>query len=180
MKEKTIIVITGKLASGKTTLADALKMDLSIPCYIKDIYKENLVDQYGFSNREENRALSVKAVDLMLEEATKDLKNNKSIILEANFREDEITRIYELSIEYGYKVVLFLLTGDDNVLYQRFLLRVPGRHIAHLSIGLDKDFNKFKEYNFDLANQVLNYPYIALDSSKNSSGDILKIVKSYL
>lgn len=180
MLDKSIVVITGKLASGKSTLAKSLSMDLEIPCYIKDIYKEQLVDQYGFANREENRALSVKAVNIMLELAECDMKNNSSLILEANFRKDEIERIYALANKYGYKISLFLLTGNDEILYKRFLLRVPTRHIAHLSQGFDKDYDSFVNYNNNLTLEVSSFIHHDIDTSKINSDEALNITKGLL
>ena len=48
-----LIIITGDLASGKSSLADSLSLRLNIPCFKKDVIKENLVDKYGFTTREE-------------------------------------------------------------------------------------------------------------------------------
>ena len=64
---KRIIVITGDLASGKSTLADSLSKVLSIPCFKKDTIKEKYCDIYGYKTREENRALSIMATNYMIE-----------------------------------------------------------------------------------------------------------------
>ena len=40
-----VIVITGDLASGKSSLADSLSLRLNIPCFKKDVIKEKLVDK---------------------------------------------------------------------------------------------------------------------------------------
>ena len=37
---RNLIIITGDLASGKSTLANALSYELNIPCLIKDDIKE--------------------------------------------------------------------------------------------------------------------------------------------
>lgn len=180
MQNKTLIIITGKLASGKSTLARDLSSSLNIACFIKDEYKEHLVDVYGYQNREENRKLSIKAVSIMQEEAKKIFNQGKSAILEANFRENEIAEIIALSERYGYKTYLFLLSADDKVLYERFLLRVPTRHIAHLSLGLDKDFDKFVNYNNDLATQVEKFDHINIDTTGLDINKVHQIVMEYL
>ena len=88
-----LILITGDLASGKSSLADSLSLRLNTPCFKKDLIKERLVDKYGFKTREENRELSIKAVEFMFDALNKFALNKEDIILEANFRKDELERI---------------------------------------------------------------------------------------
>jgi dephospho-CoA kinase len=64
---KKVIVLTGDLASGKSSLADSLSLALAIPAFKKDIIKERYCDLYGYTTREENRALSIKATDYMID-----------------------------------------------------------------------------------------------------------------
>ena len=61
-----LILITGDLATGKSTLAKNLSKKLLINCFTKDDIKEKFCDMYGFRNREENRQMSVKATDFMI------------------------------------------------------------------------------------------------------------------
>ena len=61
-----LILITGDLASGKSTLAASLSESLSIPYFTKDSLKEIACDAIGYSSREENRRLSISAVNSMI------------------------------------------------------------------------------------------------------------------
>ena len=168
-----LILITGDLASGKSTLATSLSYALNIPCFIKDTIKEKYADMYGFTTREENRALSVKAVNHMISAYEQFAKNGSDVILEANFRSEELNRLKELSEKYTYEVVLFILRSDIEVLYQRFLVRLPDRHKAHTSMHLDDNIDKFASYVNELRKEdPVFIPHI-IDTTKLSEKEVL-------
>ena len=64
---------------------------------------------------------------------------------------------------YQYQVLLIKLTGDINLLYQRFLDRLVNRHIAHRSLHLDYSIDLFASYINDIRNQDLLYPAFTID-----------------
>ena len=175
-----VILITGDLASGKSLLADSLSLRLNIPAFEKDKIKERFVDQYGFKNREENRALSIKAVEYMVEALERFLKLNNDIILEANFRGNELKKIEEICAKNVTDVTLFVLRGDYEVLYKRFLERLPNRHIAHTSIGLEESIDKFKNYLNELRNEDLVFLPHIIDMSDMTPEEVLKEALKYL
>ena len=176
-----VILITGDLASGKSTLADSLSLRLNIPCVKKDEVKEKLVDQYGFTNREENRRLSIKAVDFMISCLEKFVNLNNDIILEANFRGEELKRIKDIcDSSYNTDVYLFVLRGDIDVLYKRFLDRLPNRHIAHMSMHLDESVEKFASYINELRKEELVFIPHIIDSTKNSDIEVLEKALMYI
>lgn len=141
-----LIIITGDLAAGKTTLASSLSAELNIPYIVKDTLKEIACDEIGYSSREENRALSIVAVKDMLYFFKQIAMTGGDLIAEANFRNDELMNFKSLAEQYGYHVLLLVLTGDDALLYQRFLDRLPSRHIAHKSLNLDWSLERFTNY----------------------------------
>jgi len=177
---KKLIIITGDLASGKSSLADSLSLKLAIPCFKKDTIKEKYVDMYGFKNREENRQLTIKAVDYMIEAFEKFAKNNADLILEANFRGDELKRIKDIALQYQYDVTLLVLRGDIEELYERFLKRIPTRHKAHMSMHLDESIDKFKEYVLSQREEELCFiPHIIDTTGKNEEEVLKRVVAIY-
>jgi adenylylsulfate kinase-like enzyme len=60
-----LILITGDLAAGKSTLAKKLSEKLNTLCFTKDVLKEILSDDIGFSNRQENKKLSIASISVM-------------------------------------------------------------------------------------------------------------------
>lgn len=172
---KKIILINGDLASGKSSLADSLSFALNIPCLKKDVIKERYCDKYGYTNREENRALSIKATDYMIDAFLQFAKQSNDIILEANFREEELKRIQDIAMQYDYDVRLIVLRCDIEVLYQRFLERLPTRHIAHMSMHLEDSIDKFQNYIEELRNNdPVFIPHI-IDTTQKSKEEVLSL-----
>ena len=177
---KKVVLITGDLAAGKSTLADNLSKTLNFTCIKKDCVKEIICDSVGFSTREENKRISVAAVNSMIHFLEQTLKIGGEVILEANFRLEEILRIQDIVEQYNGELFIIYLTGDPKVLYERFLSRVPTRHRAHLSIGLDKDYNKFVEYINDLRNQLERIDCLKIDTTSLLEEDVIDKAFSYI
>ena len=55
---KKLLLITGDLATGKSTFSNVLAKRYQITVFQKDSIKEVLGDHIGFTNREENLKLS--------------------------------------------------------------------------------------------------------------------------
>ena len=177
---KKVVLITGDLAAGKSTLADNLSKTLNFTCIKKDCVKEIICDSVGFSTREENKRISVAAVNSMIHFLEQTLKVGGEIILEANFRLQEINRIQDIVKQYNGSLFIIYLTGEPKVLYERFLARVPNRHRAHLSMGLDKDYEKFVDYINELRNQLERIDCLKIDSTSLLVEDVLNKATSYI
>ena len=160
---RKLIIITGDLAAGKSTLAAALSEQLQIPYLTKDALKEIACDIIGYQNREENSLLSKTATDDMVYFFKQCALVGNDLILEANFRTQELEEIKEIADEYEYRVAVIVLTGDIPLLYQRFLDRLPDRHIAHRSLNLDYSLERFTDYINEIRNEDLLFPSHSLD-----------------
>lgn len=167
-----LILIAGDLASGKSTLAASLSESLNIPFLTKDSLKEIACDAVGFSNREENRRLSIAAVNSMIYVFEQSAKVGQDMILEANFRSDEMLKIKQLCDEYSYNVVLIGLTGEINLLYQRFLDRLPNRHPAHTSANLNYSLERFASYIEEIRNEDMLFPVNYIDMSELDEDEV--------
>ena len=170
-----LVIITGDLASGKSTLANSLSLELHIPCLIKDSLKEIACDAIGYETREENRELSISAVNSMIYVFNQTAKVNGDIILEANFRKEELENIEDIVNEYNYNVLLINLVGDVNLLYQRFLDRLSHRHIAHTSLHLDNSLEAFVSYIETLRNQDLIFPAHHIDMTNLDEEEVVDV-----
>ncbi len=62
---RKLLLITGDLATGKSTFASILSKRYQANVFLKDSIKEVLGDTIGFANREENKKLSDAAMELM-------------------------------------------------------------------------------------------------------------------
>ena len=172
---RNLIIITGDLAAGKSTLANSLSMELGIPCLIKDSLKEIACDAIGYETREENRELSISAVNSMIYVFNQAAKVGEDIILEANFRNDEIKEIQEIAEDNDYQVLLISLVGDINLLYQRFLDRLPSRHIAHKSLHLDYSLESFADYIEELREQDVIFPSHTIDMTNLDEDEVVDV-----
>ena len=169
-----LIVITGDLAAGKSTLAMTLSARYQIPFITKDALKEIACDIIGYSSREENRELSIVATGDMIYFFKQCALANQDLILEANFRTEELNELKSVAEQYHYRVVLLVLTGDIPLLYQRFLDRLPGRHIAHRSIHLEESYEKFANYIISLREQDLVFTPNYLDMSNLDEDEVVE------
>jgi len=139
-----LMLIVGELAAGKSTLAHQICARYHVPAYTKDRFKELLCDRIGFANREENLKLSFLTFDLLYHIFECAAAAGQPLILESNFRQNELDRLEAAAAAAGYDVLTLFLTGDLHTLHRRFLDRVASgtRHPAHLTQNLEefKDF----------------------------------------
>lgn len=137
------IIITGDLATGKSTFANIISKRFNVLLLTKDHLKEVLSDRIGFSNREENLKLSKASMHIMFYALENANNSNTNIILEANFHQEEIDYLKK----YKDDVLVLNLYGNEGILFKRFINRIENgnRHKAHLSTGLN-DLSSFSSY----------------------------------
>lgn len=142
-----LLLITGDLATGKSTFAGKLSQRYDINVFFKDRFKETLGETIGFSNREENLKLSVASAALMRMIFQEFCKLNKNLILESNFRQTELEMLHQMAKENGYEVLTVVLRADVTLLHSRFLHRLhhENRHPVHASGGFE-EFENFSAY----------------------------------
>lgn len=144
---KKLLIFTGDLATGKSTFARELSRRFHTPMLSKDEIKEILGDTVGFTTREENRKLSIAAVELMTYLFRETTELGGDLIVEANFRTAELTKLADIAREHDYAVLTLVFRADNDVLYKRFMNRIENehRHPVHQSAGLT-DREKFDAY----------------------------------
>lgn len=142
-----LLLIMGDLATGKSTFAGLLSERYGVNVFYKDRFKEILGDTIGFSNRAENLKLSVASAALMRMVFSQFCQRNADLILESNFRQEELEKLHDIAREYGYQVLTVVLRGDLQILHRRFLHRLYGenRHPVHACGGFEQ-FEAFEEY----------------------------------
>lgn len=175
-----LIIITGDLATGKSTLADNLSLSLNIPCFKKDVIKEKYCDEDGYSTREENRQLSLRAVNYMIDTFTRFASLKQDLILEANFRSGEMNTIKDIAEKEKIDVTCIVLRGDMELIYDRFMKRLPTRHPAHKSIGLDRGIEYFAAYvNEQRKEEIPFIPHI-IDVTNKDEKEVLQLALSFI
>ena len=132
MKNK-IILVGGYCASGKTTFAHKLSRELNIPCFNKDAIDEMICDGFGRESDVSEKGSDEVAFYLMLHIAEQLLKAEKICILENVFVLEEIEKIKILLEKYNCECLLFVLKGDIDVMFDRYIERDKAgkRHWIH-------------------------------------------------
>ena len=144
---KKLLLVTGDLATGKSTFAGILSRRYQVNVLYKDVFKETLGDTIGFSNREENLKLSHASAALMRMIFKSFCDLSKDLILESNFRKTELELLHRIAGDYGYQVLTVVIRAEPEVLHPRFLHRLyhEDRHPVHACGGFE-DFGVFREY----------------------------------
>ena len=109
---KKLLLITGDLACGKSTFGEILAKRYNSAAFYKDKIKEILGDTIGFESREDNLKLSYATMEIMTHIFIETAKVGSDLILEANFKEHEMERIYTMAEDAGYDMLTLVLTAD--------------------------------------------------------------------
>ncbi len=179
---KKLIILTGALATGKSTFSKALSKEFNIPVLNKDDIKETLSDIFGFSSREENLRLSKATYLMMRYFLIETMKNEKEILLEANFHQEEIEDLESLIDEYNYDSLFLVFYGDTGVLFERFKKRATeNRHKCHLSgPTTEESFSKYIDINNAIKYKKNCISIDANDFSYQNDSDLTNKIKSFL
>lgn len=163
---KKLLLITGDLATGKSTFSDILSKRYDTVVFMKDTIKEVLGDTIGFANREENLKLSKATMELMIFAFAEFTKLDKDLILEANFHKVDLERLREIATAHNYEVMVLVLRGDVNILHKRYLNRIhnENRHPVHLSTTFDV-FEDFKKYVETSRNEEITGNILEIDAN---------------
>ncbi|MCY3913515.1 MAG: ATP-binding protein [Chloroflexi bacterium] len=129
-----LLIVNGYAASGKTTLARALSRELRWPLVVKDEFKELLFDRLGAADYKESKRLGAAAIDVMFSVARELLVAGTSVIIESPLIPSfDNPRIRPLERDADFLTVQVVLTGDPDVLFERYRSRAERgeRHPSH-------------------------------------------------
>lgn len=129
-----LIILAGMPATGKSTVAAALSQALGYPIMEKDNIKEGLFDTLGFENYGQKRALDHAANDVLLRVLEAMLQTGTSVIVDNNFDIASAQKLCTLLETYKPNCVTVFLSGEPEVLYQRYADRDNAgvRHLGHV------------------------------------------------
>lgn len=149
-----IIILAGMPATGKSTLAAKLQKAFGYPVLEKDNIKEALFDTLGFDCYAKKRALDVAANEVLLRWMSSMIKAGQSMIIDNNFDIQSAEKLNLMLSENNLKCVTVFMTGDPQVLYERYFERdsLGLRHLGHAmqthyppEEGEDTAFNMSRE-----------------------------------
>lgn len=129
-----LLIVTGRPAAGKSTLAAWLAKELKLPLVSKDGIREVLFDQLGWKDRAWARQLGRASIDLMFYFARTQLESGYSIIMDNAFHPTPSTpRFLALQAQTGAAIIQIVCNARKEVLFQRFNRRAErgNRHLGH-------------------------------------------------
>jgi predicted kinase len=130
----TIIIVTGRPAAGKSTLAKWLSQELKLPLVSKDGIREELFDRLGWKDRKWAQELGKASVDMMFYFARAELEVGRSIIMDNAFYPPISTpRFQVLKEKYHAESIQIVCDANRETLFQRFKSRADSgsRHSGH-------------------------------------------------
>jgi predicted kinase len=126
-----LVLVTGAPATGKSTLADALRLALHLPLVAKDDVKESLTRVAGVpADRAESQVLGSRAIGALFELAAEFLDRGVGIVLECNFKRWLSDAALAPLVARSCAVDLHCNTPVE-VIGDRMRARAAGRHGAH-------------------------------------------------
>jgi len=183
---RSLMIIAGYLAAGKTTFGLNLSRELNIPFFSKDLLKNTMDKSLPIHDRAESKRLSAAAFDVMAFAAEELMAAGMPLILEANFRMGENHNhlkegdvLKALAERYGYRMLTYLFLGDPQVLYQRLIERDrrPGRGVAN-QIWEDISYDDFVETVRPLGEFDIGGERVKIDTTDLESIDFSRHIET--
>lgn len=175
----TIIIVTGRPAAGKSTLAKWLSQELKLPSVSKDSIREELFDRLGWKDRKWAQELGKASVDMMFYFARAELQVGHSLIMDNSFYPPVSNpRFQALKEQYHAESIQIVCDSDRETLFQRFKSRADSdnRHPGH---GDQDVLEDLYVYLTDISSQVLDIGgyVIKVDTTEFSTVDYQEILK---
>lgn len=129
-----VLIVTGPPASGKTTIGRGLAQRLGLPFLSKDLFKETLYDELGWSDEEWSRRLGIASMALLFRSAEALLEAGRSVAVEAPFYPQwDTPRFREMAQRFDCTFIQVVCTASGPTLVERYArrIRTGERHPGH-------------------------------------------------
>lgn len=162
-----LIIIAGMPATGKSTVAGKIGKALAMPILEKDDIKEEMFDTIGYADLTQKRALDAAATNILLRNTEVLLKSGVSLIMVNNFDSAMAPTVQSMIDRCGCRCVTVFLSGDPEVLYQRYVERdrKNSRHMGHTFI------DRYPPQPSDPVGQPMTRQYFADRFEKHGMAD---------
>jgi predicted kinase len=164
-----LVVVTGRPASGKTTLAHILTKELKCPLLSRDELKEGYVNTIGLEHNQLDNSVTWHIYDTFFEAIELLISKGISIIVEAAFQ-DNLWRPKLLKLLGKAEIRVILCKTSPALAKARFanrLLDDPRREIFHgdKSFDLENEENVLMTENYEAVH--IDVPTLQVDTTKN-------------
>jgi predicted kinase len=167
---RSLVIVGGAPATGKTTLARQLGRSLDLPVITKDDVKEALAAPFQTGDRDWSRQLGVAAYSVLFAVAERVLAGGQGLILESNFRCGISDPPLRALAALAPTVVIVCRTPLAR---ERFAKRAArGRHRVHIDNAVLDDWT-----GDDSAHQIdIGTPRLVVDTTDGYVPDLGRIV----
>lgn len=138
-----VILVVGRPASGKTTLAARIVERFALPLLAKDAFKEILFERLGVGDRAWSMRVGQAAFALLDHAIEQQLRSRTPFVVEAPYDPRfENDRFQALQRRFGFRAFQIRCVAPDEVLVQRFVDRSRSRlrHVGHADAGNEDEF----------------------------------------
>lgn len=136
-KPTPIVVVTGPPASGKSTLAERIAGELSLPLIAKDVIKETLFDAFGSRDREWSSWLGRATYPLIFRFLEIQLAARKPAVVEATFGPEAANEEFRsVMTRHPFTALQIFCFAPSEVLYERYARRASERHPGHVDVEI--------------------------------------------
>ena len=181
----TIIIVTGRPAAGKSTLAKWLSQELKVLLVSKDNIREELFDRLGWKDRVWAQELGKASVDMMFYFARAELEVGHSMIMDNTFDPVvSLPRFQALKDQYSAETIQIICNAGSEILFERFRARfeMGVRHPGHGDEAVLDQLREFLSSNkaplLDIGGSVIEVD--TTDFARVNYQGMLKQVKSLL
>ena len=180
----SLIIVTGLPATGKSTLAIELSLQLGLPLVSKDDIKETIADSLGSGDRSLSKEYGKASFDIQFKILDRCLWANASVIAETYFHGELAKGAFEhLVANRSCSVVQIVLRSDPDVIIQRF----KDRHMRGKRHSIHADSAVVSEIERTLAAGKYNgvpigCPTLVVDTTDFASvdvGSICEFIRRY-
>jgi predicted kinase len=180
-----LIIVTGRPAAGKTTLARWLAQELGLPVVSKDSIREVLFEQLGWKDRPWAQLLGRASIDLMFHFAQVQLEAGSSLILDNAFDPaPSVPRFRALIARYHAETIQIVCNADGDTLFERFRAQAASgdRHPGH---GDEDVFERLRSHLAQEQSPILDIggPVVEVDTTDFARVDyqgLLETLARYL
>jgi predicted kinase len=176
-REQLVVLVNGKPATGKTTIAKKFAKRLGVPFVGRDDIKEKLFDTLGVGNREWSRKMGKASFDLMYYVVEKLLQTGQSFVVETVFESQFANQKWdELISQFGFKLIQVVCETDDEIRIKRFIDRNENgqRHPGHV------DHNNYQKQKIDFDPINCSHQLLFVNTNNFERVDINSIVEEFI
>jgi uncharacterized protein len=176
-----LIIVTGLIGTGKTTIAEQVGRSLGYEVISSDVIRKQLAqipltEQHyeSFSEGIYSPEFTRKTYDELFYRASINLEKGQSVILDASFKKKEDRlKSFDLAKESGAGFLALECRADEDIIKERLEKR---KRESSVSDGRWEIYNDIKK-DFDAVKELPGKNHLALDTGRLSSNIISSILE---